>query len=219
MEERLKLVSRAMQAGIVGVALAGVVTDNPTWVPAAVFSLFVSAIPALLRRDLGLVLPVELNFWIVLALFLHVVGGFSGFYDHVPGWDHITHMISASLVAALGFVVVVTIDKYVESIFLPRPFPALFIIMFTMAFGVLWEFMEFANDQLMGTMLQYSLDDTMVDMMFDAFGGFIVAVLGEYYLTHASHEHFVTPLKVDQAKVRRSKLNWVRKKVKRGPSP
>lgn len=219
MEKRLKLVSRAMQVGMVGVALAGVVTDNPTWVPAAVVSLFVTAIPALLRRDLGLVLPVELNFWIVLALFLHLAGGFSGFYDHVPGWDHITHMISASLVAALGFVVVVTIDKYVESIFLPRPFPALFIIMFTMAFGVLWEFMEFASDQLMGTMMQYSLDDTMVDMMFDAFGGFIVAALGEYYLTHASNEHFVTPLKIDEVKVRRSKLNWLRKKVKRGPSP
>ena len=219
MEERLKWVSRAMQAGMVGVALAGIVTDNPTWVPAAVVSLFVTAIPALLRRDLGLVLPVELNFWIVLALFMHVVGGFSGFYDHVPGWDHITHMISASLVAALGFVVVVTIDKYVESIFLPRPFPALFIIMCTMAFGVLWEFMEFANDQLAGTMLQYSLDDTMVDMMFDAFGGFIVAAMGEYYLTHASQEHFVTPLNVDKAKIRRSKLISIREKVKRGPSP
>jgi len=219
MEERLKWISRAMQAGMVGVALAGIVTGNFTWIPAAVVSLFVTAIPALLRRDLGLVLPVELNFWIVLALFLHVVGGISGFYDNVSGWDHITHMISASLIAALGFVVVVTIDKYVESIFLPRPFPALFIVMFTMAFGVLWEFMEFASDQLMGTMLQYSLDDSMVDLMFDAFGGFIVAVMGEYYLTHASQEHFVTPLKVDKAKIRRSKLNWLRKKVKQGPSP
>ncbi len=202
MEERLKLASRTMQAAMLGVALAGILTLNFTWVPAALFSLFVSAIPAIVRRDLGMVLPVELNFWIVLALFLHVVGGFSGFYDNIPGWDHITHIMSASLVAALGFVAVVTIDKYVESIYLPRPFLTFFIVMFTMAFGVLWEFMEFANDQLAGTHLQYSLDDTMVDMMFDSFGGFIVAIMGAYYLTHTPHEHFVGALDISEAKAR-----------------
>lgn len=202
MGERLKSASRAMQAGMLGVALAGVLTANFTWVPAAVISLFISEIPALVRRDLGMVLPIELNFMIVLALFLHVVGGFSGFYDDVPGWDHITHMTSASLVAALGFVAVVTIDKYFASISLPRPFLAFFIVMFTMAFGVLWELMEFANDQLTGTSLQYSLDDTMIDMMFDTFGGFIVAILGAYYLTHTTHEHFMSPLDVDEAKKR-----------------
>ncbi len=213
MEERLKLASRAMQAGMLGVALAGLVTSNFTWVPAALFSLLVTAIPALVRRDLGMVLPVELNFWIVLALFLHVVGGFSGFYDHVPGWDHITHMISASLVAALGFVAVVTIDKYIESISLPRPFLTFFIVMFTMAFGVMWELMEFANDQLAGSHLQYSLDDTMVDMMFDAIGGFVIAAMGAYYLTHTAHEHFVTPLDVDEAKKRLGKRFADRKKA------
>jgi hypothetical protein len=212
MEERLRLLSRAMQAGMLAVALAGIISDNLTWVPAAVVSLFMTAIPALLRRDMGLVLPVELNFWIVLALFLHVVGGFSGFYDWVPGWDHITHIISASLVAALGFVVVVTIDKYVDSIHLPRPFLTFFIVMFTMAFGVLWEFMEFANDQLMGTLLQYNLEDTMVDLIFDGFGGFFVAFLGGYYLTHTPHEHFVAGLKVDRAKMKRSKILRLRKK-------
>lgn len=206
MVERLKLISRGMQAGMLGVAAAGIATGNYTWVPAAVVSLFVTFIPALVRRDYGIMLPIELNFLIVLALFLHVVGGFSGFYNNVPGWDHITHMMSASLVAMLGFSAVVTIDMYVESLFLPRPFLAFFIVMFTMAFGVLWELMEFANDQLAGTMLQYSLDDTMVDMIFDGFGGFLIASLGSFYLTHTSHEHFVSGIKVDEEKIRRSRL-------------
>jgi hypothetical protein len=213
-EERLKILSRSMQAGMLGVALAGIVTDNLTWVPAAVVSLFVSAIPVLIRRDLKIVLPVELNFLIILALFLHVVGGFSGFYDNVPGWDHITHMMSASLIAALGFVAVVTVDKYVESIFLPRPFLAFFIVMFTMAFGVLWEFMEFANDQLAGTHLQYNLEDTMLDLIFDGFAGFFVASLGAYYLTHTTHDHFVRPLDIDVAKKRISE-RIARRKMKR----
>jgi len=166
MEKRLKLISRAMQAGMAAVALAGAVTGNLTWVPVAVISLVVSEIPPLLRRDLRLVLPVELNLWIVLALFLHVIGGFSGFYDNLPGWDHLTHAMSSSLIAALGFVTVVALDKYVESIYLPGSFLAFFIVMFTMAMGVSWEVMEYVVDEVTGSNMQYSLSDTMVDLLF-----------------------------------------------------
>ncbi|MBU0623782.1 MAG: hypothetical protein KJ672_02940 [Candidatus Thermoplasmatota archaeon] len=202
MEKKLNLVSRAMQAGMVGIAAAGVATGDLTRVLAALISLFLTEVPSLLRRDMHLVLPLELNFWIVLALFLHVAGGFSGFYDHVPGWDHITHMTSASLIGALGFVVVVTIDKYAASIYLPRPFLAFFIVMFTMAMGVMWEIMEYGNDVLTGSHLQYSLVDTMYDLLFDVFAGFVVAIVGAQYLTRVTPEHFVGSLDVEAAKRR-----------------
>jgi hypothetical protein len=121
-----------MQLGMVAVAMGGIVTANYTWLPAALVSLLASTVPTFLRRDLRVVLPAEINFLIVLALFLHVVGGYSGFYDTLPGWDHLTHAMSASLVATLGFVVVVALDKYVDSIFLPPLFLAFFIVMFAM---------------------------------------------------------------------------------------
>lgn len=200
MEERLKLLSRLMQAGIVAVAFAGAITGNLTWVPAAVVALVITEVPSILRRDLRLTLPAELNLWIVLALFLHVVGGFSGLYDSVAWWDHVTHVMSASLIAALGFVTVVVLDKYVESILLPRPFLAFFIVMFTMSIGVSWELMEYVNDQLTGSRLQYSLADTMVDLLFDAFGGFVVAVYGAHYLKRTTPEHFVDALHIEEAK-------------------
>ena len=199
-KERLKLLSRAMQAGMLAVAVAGVATGNDTWVPAAVISLIVTMIPAALRRDLNLVLPPELNFWIVLALFLHVVGGFSNFYNDVPGWDHLTHMMSASLIGGIGFVLVVIIDKYVHSIFLPPRFLALFIAILTMAVGVFWEIMEFANDSLLHTHLQYGLDDTMRDLFFDGVAGFLVAFIGARYLHAMSAEHFVESMQIDQVK-------------------
>ncbi len=211
MEERLRILSRAMQAGMLAVALGGIVSRNYTWVPAAVISLFISAIPSIVRRDLHLVLPVELNLWIVLALFLHVVGGFSGFYDNVPGWDHVTHAMSASLVAALGFVAVVVVDKYSSSIFLPRHFLAFFILMFTMAFGVFWELMEYASDELTGSRLQYSLSDSMIDLMFDAYGGFIVAFAGAHYLKHTSADHFVESLGVEKTRERIAEIVQRRK--------
>lgn len=199
-KERLKLISRAMQVAMGLVALLGAVTGNLTWVPAALVSLVISEIPSLLRRDLSIVLPVELNLWIILALFLHVVGGVSGFYDSLPGWDHLTHAMSSSLIAALGFVAVVALDKYVESIYLPGSFLALLIVMFTMAMGVSWELMEYVVDEITGSNMQYSLDDTMVDLLFDSFAGFVVAAYGAYYLRRMSRDHFVESLGLDEAK-------------------
>jgi len=212
-KERLRLASRAMQAGMVAVAVAGIATDDLIRVLAALFALFVSFIPSILRRDLKITLPIELNFWIMLALFLHVVGGFSGFYSTVPGWDHLTHMMSASMIAALGFVSVVIIDKYSESVRLSKPFLAFFIVMFTMAMGVLWEIMEFASDSIAHLNLQYGLTDTMVDLLFDGFAGFIVAIVGVHYLVRVSTEHFVESLNVEPAKRRLSEFVARRRKA------
>lgn len=202
MDRSLKLMSRGMQTGIVGLAFSGVVTGELTYVPAAIAALLISALPALIRRDLKLVLPVELNFWIALALFLHVLGSFSGFYDNLPGWDHLTHAMSASLIAALGFVVVVAIDKYAESIFLPRAFLVLFIVMFTMAVGVIWEIVEYMIDSLTTSHLQYSLEDTMKDLLFDTIGGLLIASAGAYYLNHTAIDHFVETLHVPEARAK-----------------
>lgn len=194
------MLSRAMQACMIAVVVVGVASQNYTWVPAAVISLFISTIPAIAGRNLKLVLPFELNFWIVLALFLHVIGGFSNFYNTVPGWDHLTHVMSASLIGALGFVVVVTVDKYVDSIHLPRGFLAVIIVLLTMAVGVIWEIMEFANDSLLHTKLQYGLSDTMLDLFFDGVAGFIIAFVGSRYLMKMGPEHFVESMHIEQAK-------------------
>ena len=195
---------------MIAVVVVGVASQNYTWVPAAIISLFMSTIPAIAGRNLKLVLPLELNFWIVLALFLHVVGGFSNFYNTVPGWDHLTHIMSASLIGALGFVVVVTVDKYFDSIHLPQGFLAVIIVLLTMAVGVIWEIMEFANDSLMHTELQYGLGDTMMDLFFDGVAGFIIAFVGSWYLRKMTAEHFVESMQIEQA--RRKVLGFVHRK-------
>ena len=200
MKRRLKLASRAMQAGIVALAVSGIISGETTYVPAALVAFLISELPSLIRRDLKIVLPVELNFWIVLALFVHVLGSFSGFYDNLPGWDHLTHAMSASLIAALGFILVVSIDKYAESIYLPQAFLALLIVMLTMAVGVIWELMEYMIDMLTGSHLQYSLDDTMMDLVFDTIGGLLVASGGAYYLSHTTIDHFVEGFQMSMAK-------------------
>ena len=212
MKERLKLASRAMQAGMVALAISGVFTGELTYVPAALVSILVSELPSLFRRDLKIVLPVELNLWIVTALFVHVLGSFSGFYDNLPGWDHLTHAMSASLIAALGFIIVTSIDKYAESVYLPRAFLALLIVMLTMAVGVVWELMEYIIDAATGSHLQYSLDDTMKDLLFDTIGGLLVAAGGAYYLSHTTLDHFVEGFQMSTAREKVEKIIEHRKK-------
>jgi hypothetical protein len=58
--------------------------------------------------------------------------------------------------------------------------------------------------------LQYSLDDSMLDLLFDSFAGFIVAAAGAHYLKSTSPEHFVRIMNVEAAKDR---LETVRKKA------
>ena len=212
MREHLKLASRAMQAGMVALAISGVLTGELTYVPAALVSILVSELPSLFRRDLKIVLPVELNLWIVTALFVHVLGSFSGFYDNLPGWDHLTHAMSASLIAALGFIIVTSIDKYAESVYLPRAFLALLIVMLTMAVGVVWELMEYLIDSATGSHLQYSLDDTMKDLLFDTIGGLLVAAGGAYYLSHTTLDHFVEGFQMSAAREKVEKMIEHRKR-------
>lgn len=211
MKRSLMFASRAMQGGMVALAISGVLAGELTYVPAALASIFMSELPSIFRRDLKIVLPVELNLWIVTTLFLHVLGSFSGFYDNTPGWDHLTHAMSASLIATFGFILVVSVDKYAESIYIPQIFLVLLIVMFTMAVGVIWEITEYLIDSATGSHLQYSLDDTMRDLLFDTIGGTIVAFGGAYYLSHTTLDHFVEGFQMSVAKDRVSLMIEKRK--------
>ncbi|MCU0852080.1 MAG: hypothetical protein MUC90_02315 [Thermoplasmata archaeon] len=201
-EHTLLRIIWVLQLSMVVLALVLIINDKFTWVPATVVSFLITLLPSMLKHSLRVVLPVWLVLWIVIALFLHSTGGAFGFYDDIPFWDHITHAVSASLIAALGFVVVLTIDDFFESIYLPRPFVVFFVLMFGMAIGVFWEVMEFAQDRLTGTMLQYNLDDTMWDLFFDGTASLVVAVFSYSYLRNKSPEDFISEMGLTHAKER-----------------
>jgi len=200
--KRLLYVTWVLQLSILVIGVALVVRGETTWLAACIASFLVTLLPAMLKRSARVVLPVWMVLWIVISLFLHTAGGALNFYDIVPGWDHLTHAASASLIAALGFVVAITADLYVKSIFFPRPFVSFFVLMFGMAMGVLWEIMEFTQDQIMHTRLQYgpTPNDTLLDLLFDGLASFIVAVFVYFYLRRVPPEKFVKDLGFDEAK-------------------
>jgi ABC-type Fe3+-siderophore transport system permease subunit len=165
--------------GDIPVAISGTVAFGMTLVPLA-FGL-----------KTHIAVPWGALFCIALSLFLHVAGyafdWYNGFY---PYYDKIAHVVSSFTVALLGFLIVVLLHRLNRMRCSVRMI-TLFILVFTLALGAAWEILEFAVDRLFGTHLQYGLDDTIYDLIFDGIGGLIVAGTGAIWLS--IHDRAIAP--------------------------
>ena len=185
---RQRQLTRAMQAGLTILLAVGLYQRNVGVIVNASVALTITFLPATLEHDYEIPMDAGLTLWITAAVFLHAVGSFA-FYKAVPGWDHLTHVLSSSVVAAAGYAAVRAVDEHTDDIYLPPQFTFVFILLFVMAFGVLWEVLEFAVDGLAretGTasvLAQHGIQDTMMDLIFDAVGAVIVATWGTAHLT------------------------------------
>ncbi|WP_226480998.1 hypothetical protein [Natrinema amylolyticum] len=190
-DEIVRRLSRLMQAALAVLLLYGIVTRDLTTVSNAAIALAITFLPALLERDAKLPLEPGLVFWLTAAVFLHVLGS-AGLYALIGPWDSLTHTVSASIVAAAGYAVVRAIDLHTDEIYVPPAMLFAFILVFVLAFGVVWELMEFAIDwsaQRLGldaVLAQHGLNDTIVDLVYDVVGAVVAAIWGSFYLTDLS---------------------------------
>jgi len=155
-------------------------------------------IPYIARRRVHIVVPWEVNFLIALSLFLHVAGySYHWYVDLYPYYDKIAHFVASLTISLLGFLTVLLLDRF-TCLRMQRWQIFFFIIMFTLAFGAIWEIWEYMLDTIFGPLLskplQHGLDDTMIDLIFDLVGAFIVATLGTWYLKNKNFEDVVDSL-------------------------
>ncbi len=182
-----------MELALVGMLGVGLVTRDTGVVVNAGIALLVAQLPPLLERDYGLVLDAGLTLWITTAVTLHAVGtlavGEWSLYTSVPWFDHVTHALSASVVAAAGYTTARALDVHYSAVRLPSPFMFAFILVFTLAGGVFWEVLEFLLGRASAAyggeavLVQYGLRDTMLDLVFDSVGAVLVAVFGTAHLS------------------------------------
>lgn len=189
-----------MQLLLVGMFVYGFVTRAPKIVTNAGIGVVVTFLPAILRRNLRVTLDPFLTLWVTAAVFFHAVGS-AGAYYQIWWYDHFTHALSASVVAAIGYVTLRSLMIYSDAIHIPRRFLAVYILIFVTAFGVIWEVLEYGLDVLSARtgiempLSQFGLEDTMNDLMFNLLGALIVAVWGQLYLSrvterlHADRAH------------------------------
>ena len=146
-----------------------------------------SLIPTLVHRKVHIVVPWEVTFLIALTLFLHIAGySYYWYVNLYPYYDKFAHLIASITVALLGFLAVLIIMRVSNGLQFERWHIFFFIVIFTLALGVIWEIWEFTLDSLAGASpiqpLQLSNTDTMLDLIADLGGGIIIAVLGTFYL-------------------------------------
>jgi hypothetical protein len=193
-DRRERQLAWVMELCLVGLLFVGLYRLDVGVVVNTAVALGVTQLPPLLERDVGIPMDAGLTLWITTAVFLHALGtvGLPGspatLYASVWWYDHLTHALSASIVAAAGYATARAVDEHSESVSLPPEFTFVFVLVFVVAFGVFWEVIEFALGELAAVagvriLTQYGLEDTMFDLLFDLAGGVVVATWGTAHLT------------------------------------
>lgn len=149
----------------------------------------VSSVP-LYARSLRVNMPIELElvllWWLVGDMTLgrvYDLYGTSGWFDKAL---HLVNPIMLSWLAFLGLYALHATGRLLVS-------TGLLIgatILLTLGIGALWEIGEYLSDLFVGRGAQGSptmnpLDDTMVDLMFDAAGGVIGGIAGSLYVRYS----------------------------------
>jgi hypothetical protein len=184
---------RLMQVVLLGFVFIGLDRGDLRIVVNAGVALAVTYLPAVIERNYRVPLDAGLTLWITLAVFLHAVGttglpGMSrGLYDTFAWWDSVTHALSASVVAAAGYATARAVDAHWEGVHLPGRFTFVFVVLFVLAFGVVWEVLEFGLGGAAATfgfqqvLVQHGIEDTMTDLVFNTVGAVVVGTWGQIH--------------------------------------
>lgn len=135
-----------------------------------------------LCRTIDFHVPNELITGVVIFIYGTIfLGEAANFYEEFWWWDILMHSGSALGFGLIGVIVLVYIFGRRKVTTHPSML-ALFSFAFALAIGALWEIFEFGVDQLFGTNMQKSgLVDTMLDLIVDAGGAVVAAVVGYFY--------------------------------------
>ena len=180
--------TRGMQLVLVGLVAYGLVAGQPKAIVNGSVGLAVTFLPALLERNYALPLDPWLGLWITTAVFLHTLGS-AGLYGQIGWWDHLTHALSATLVAGVGYTAARAIDLHSDEISIPHRFAFVYIVVVVLSFGVVWELFEFGLDivadetGLTMPLAQHGLDDTVMDLTYNSLGALLVSAFGQVHLT------------------------------------
>jgi hypothetical protein len=177
--------TRAVQAAILAVFCLGVLRRRPSVAVNAALALCVTLLPGLLERRTDATVAPREAFVVAGAVFLHAVG-MVGLYESVRWWDHLTHTLSAAVVATVGYVGARTVEARTPALYLPGVALAGYVLVFTLAAGVVWELLEFlargvaAATGVEPVLVTYGAADTVLDLVFDAVGAVLAAAYGAW---------------------------------------
>jgi hypothetical protein len=184
--ERIQVViSYFLQLVIIASIIIAAWKQNWLSLFASIGILIFTFLPAIIRRRLHVRLPTEFEFITIVFIFLSLyLGEVHAYYIKFWWWDIILHTGGGFLFGILGFLFIYILNEEKKiNVKLMPGFVALFAFAFAVMIGSVWEIFEFGMDGLFGLNMQKSgLVDTMWDLIVDAAGALIVAILGYIYV-------------------------------------
>lgn len=178
---------RLSQVLILALVVAGMASGEFVLVVNGLIGLGTTGLPWAIQRYGDVTISPPFVFWIAVAVLLHTLG-MAGPYETIWWWDHLTHTLSAALLASVAYALTRTLEEHSTVISLPADFRFLFVVIFALAAGVLWEVLEFLGREgarWLGhqpVLVQYGLQDTVLDLLFDGAGAVIVGLLDRRWL-------------------------------------
>ncbi len=114
-----------------------------------VLSLVLFLVPSILETSFRIQIPTAFEMTIYLFIYAaEILGEINHFYVLIPGWDTMLHTINGFLCAVVGFSLIDLLNQNRKGIRLSPLYEAIVAFCFSMTIGILWEFFEFAVDQI-----------------------------------------------------------------------
>lgn len=162
--------------GILGTLAVAVHRENGAAMVNGLVVVFVVLLPVAVNTVIGVRTGTALSFWLGLAGLLHMIG-MLGVYETVWWWDHVTHTVSAGLVAALYY------STFLATTAQPRIVVATLTVGLTFVAGVFWELIELIaravgkRFEIDPVLIYYGWKDTSLDLAFDLFAAVGIVML------------------------------------------
>lgn len=161
--------------------------------------LAILTLPIVLRRRFMIQIPLMIT--VVCGLFgfvAMVMGDGLNFYGKYSWWDSVLHLFSGSVLAFVGlWIITIIFAKQDQLVLSNKFFLSLYVLIFGLSCGAVWEVCEYAYDAFCGTNTQQfmatttasittaediplcghdALRDTMTDLIFDLVGSLFMSV-------------------------------------------
>ena len=139
-------------------------------------------LPVFLDRRFGIKIPADFEVTVILFIYGSLFfGEVRGFYSAFWWWDIALNFAAAIALGLVGFTILYVLYKE-EMIDASPLIIGIFTFCFAVAIGTMWEIFEFSSDYFFGFNLQRSGIDTMIDLVVNAAGAFIVSIVGYVYI-------------------------------------
>lgn len=187
MREPAAVLVLAVQLGVLATFIEGLRRRNVAAAVNSLVALALALLPAIVEFALrtiprSVAFGPELPLWIAVAGLLHSLG-MLGLYDsRWWWWDHVTHTVSAALVAALFYAGAIVARQTAG--FEAGPIGVAGVtVLFTFAVGVFWELIELVAREvgkrydIEPVLVHYGRRDTAFDLGFDVVGALLVVAV------------------------------------------